>query len=215
MIAVYIGAGIDIIPILLFRHIQTFIYIDSESDYIDKNYRTKFFWNFHDTISSIGYIKIPNIDNTNLHTYKHYSRNTEVLYFMNTNFPTGLTELVKDYISRASTLICCGHNPNKVILDLMKPGPKIFIGNNQTVYLPDEKDDVCNSIYKNNNLIKEFIRFDIPDNYPYWKSLYVEDVHMKDFRITTYNSLESLYRCKNKCYIKNLLLNNLYDRTTG
>ena len=191
MIAVYIGAGINIIPIILFRNIETFIYIDSKPDFIDKNYRTKFFWNFHDTITKVGYYKIRNIDNTNLHRYKHSSRHTEVLYFMNTNFPTGLTQLAKDYIKQASVLICCGYNPNKVILDLMKLGPKIFIGDNKTKYISDE-ENVCNSLYKNNNLIKEFIRFDIPKNYSYWEPLYVEEVHMTNFRITTYDSLKSL-----------------------
>ena len=115
---------------------------------------------------------------------------------MNTNFPTNLSQMAKDYISTASILICCGHNPNKIILDLMKPGPKTFIGNNQTVYLPDDEDDVCNALYKNNKLIIEFIRFDIPKNYSYWEPLYVEEVHSKDFRINVYSSLKSLYNDK-------------------
>ena len=79
----------------------------------------------------------------------------------------------------------------------MKPGPKIFIGNNQTVYLPDDEDDVCNILYKNNNSITQFIRFDIPKNYPYWEPLYVEEVHLIDFSVTTHNSLKNLYNDKN------------------
>jgi len=205
--AVYIGAGIDVLPVLMFRNITKFIYIDSQpltefgaSELYEGFRRPKFPINFDNTIRNIGFTRLHK-RLPNLVEYVHLPRGTEVLYFMNNRFPNHIDAPALEYIKNASILICCGHNPNKCILDLMKPGPKIFIGNNKTCYLPksyDHDDDedragVCKYIDNNPNLIESFWRFDIPKNYPYYETGYVEQHHIVNFRVAQYISLKNLY----------------------
>ena len=144
--AVYVGAGIDVLPILLFRNIRTFIYIDmyprdAFNNVINgREYISKMEDDFYKTIRGIGFFKINKRDSTtpNLYEYLHNSRATQVLYFFNNEFPNNMDKIALDYIRKASILICCGHNPHKSILDFMKPGPKYFIGNNKSHYLSAE-----------------------------------------------------------------------------
>jgi hypothetical protein len=224
--AVYIGAGIDVLPLLLFRNIRTFIYIDSQpltefgSIELHEHFsRPNFTMNFTQTMKKIGYNKVyPRADN--LYEYVHHTRMTEVLYFMNNRFPHALDELVHKYIKTASILIGCGYNPDKCIINMMKPGPKVFVGNNHTVYLSprimnkpwywescirkwcqieimDEEDDDKNGVFKyiheNNGIIESFWRFDVPQDYPYYEPSYVEEPHIVKFSVTQHNSLDNLY----------------------
>lgn len=179
--AVYVGAGIDVLPLLLFRNIRLFIYIDSGgNDY-----------EFRKTIGNIGYNKVNSRVGLNPREYLHNSRGTRVLYFMNNSFPDSLDPLALDYIKKASILICCGYNPHCSILDLMKDGPKIFIGNNKTNYVR-EIDGVYKKIRDDRNQIEEYFRFDIPDLYPYDKSQYVEEHHIVKMPVTRHYSLDQL-----------------------
>lgn len=224
--AVYIGAGIDVLPLLLFRNIRTFIYIDSQpltefgsSELRECFSRPNFLTNFTQTMKKIGYNKVYKRAE-NLHEYVHHTRMTEVLYFMNNRFPHALDTLALNYIKTASILIGCGYNPHKSIIDMMKPGPKVFVGNNHTVYLSprmmnkpwylntyirkwcqtdveDEDDDdkvgVFKYIYENPGTIESFWRFDVPQNYPYYEPSYVEEPHIVKFSVTQHESLENLY----------------------
>jgi hypothetical protein len=133
------------------------------------------------------------------------TRGTEVLYFMSNRFPNHLDALTRAYIKEASVLICCGYNPHKCIIDMMKSGPKVFIGNNQTCYFTkvdgggsgDEDEDDRNGVYKyinaNSQLIESFWRYDIPENYPSSIPGYQEDHHIVKFRVSQYNTLKNLY----------------------
>jgi hypothetical protein len=224
--AVYIGAGIDVLPLLLFRNIRTFIYIDSQpltefgsSELHEHFSRPKFTMNFTQTMKKIGYNKLHKRAE-NLHEYVHNSRMTEVLYFMNNRFPQSLDELALKYIKTASILIGCGFNPHNSIIDMMKPGPKVFVGNNHTVYLSprmmnkpwymntyirkwcqtgveDEDDDDKNGVFKymyeNNGIIESFWRFDVPQDYPCYEPSYVEEPHIVKFSVSQHNSLANLY----------------------
>ena len=175
--AVYIGAGINVLPIILFRNITLFIYIDKSPF---TNISDKFVNDFHKTITNIGYYKVHNGINQNLFEYQHGSRITRVLYFMNNNFPTKIDNMALDYIKKASILICGAHSPHKIIFDLMKPGEKYFIGNNQDIY---------NSTL-NSSIIKEYYRYDIPKGYTYWIPKYVETQHSTIIPIVKCNSLK-------------------------
>jgi len=179
--AVYVGAGIDVLPLLLFRNIRLFIYIDSA----DNDYE------FRKTIGNIGYVKQHSQVGLNPREYIHNSRGTKVLYFMNNSFPDKLDSYAIDCIKQASILICCGYNPDSSILDLMKTGPKIFIGNNKTKY-DGEKHGVCRKILDDERLFSEYFRFDIPDLYPYQTAQYVEEHHIVKMPVTRHYSLDQL-----------------------
>ena len=179
--AVYVGAGIDVLPLLLFRNIRLFIYIDSgNNDY-----------EFRKTIGNVGYVKQHSKVGENPREYLHNSRGTKVLYFMNNSFPDSLDPYAYDCIKQASILICCGYNPDSSILDLMKEGPKIFIGNNKTKYVM-EKDGVCKKILDDEEIISEYFRFDIPDLYPFETPQYVEENHIVKMPVTRHYSLKQL-----------------------
>jgi hypothetical protein len=215
--AVYIGAGIDVLPLLLFRNIRRFIYIDSQPltefgscELHEQFSRPNFTMNFTQTMKKIGYNKVYKRAE-NLYEYVHHTRMTEVLYFMNNRFPHALDELAHTYIKTASILIGCGYNPDKSIIDMMKPGSKVFVGNNHTVYLnpciinkqwckietTDEDDDDKNGVFKyiheNNSIIESFWRFDVPQDYLYYEPCYVEEPHIVKFSVTQHNSLANLY----------------------
>jgi len=207
--AVYIGAGIDVLPILLFRNITKFIYIDSQpltefgsSKLYEGFKRPEFPINFHNTIRNIGFARLHK-RYENLVEYVHTSRGTEVLYFMNNRFPNHIDTYALQCIKEASILICCGHNPHKCIITMMKSGPKVFIGNNKTCYLtnPDEcdeadRDGVDKYINANSHLFESFWRFDIPENYPSYIPSYVEEHHIVKFRVSQYNTLKNLYETR-------------------
>jgi hypothetical protein len=100
---------------------------------------------------------------------------------MNNNFPNKIDQLASDYIKKASILICGKYNPNKIIFDLMKPGKKYFIGNNQDKYNLD---------ILNPSNIKEYYRYDIPKGYTYWIPKYVETHHSTIIPIVKCNLLK-------------------------
>jgi len=190
--AVFIGASINILPVLLFRNIQTFIYIDNLPN-MDGNMEH----NFTKTVNGIGFHKMPKGPNAKLHEYTHKSRCTRILYFMNNAFPDKMDPTALEYIRKSAILICCGYVPHKSIFEYMKPGPKYFIGDNITYYLSSwNRDNVCEYIQNGGVLIKEFYRFDIPKSYPYWIPQYVEEHHIVKIPVTKFDSLENM--CTNK-----------------
>lgn len=203
--AVYVGAGTDIIPVLLFKNVGTFIYIDSQPltefgllelrpGYARPNFPNKFAM----VIAKFGFRKISG-DDPNTHVYVHPTKRTTVKYFMSVCFPFVENKQLLTEISEANTLICCGHNPSGRLLNMMKPGRKVFIGNNNTVYdcedEPDEFPTVLSVIRSNPDIISKFIRFDIPsNNYNYWEPLYVEAFHVARFPVSEYRSLNEFIK---------------------
>jgi hypothetical protein len=202
--AVYVGAGTDIIPLLLFRNVGKFIYIDSQpltefgSIEPQPHYaRPKFPYRFAATIAKFGFRKISS-DDPNIHIYVHPIKRTTLKYYMSVRFPKVSNELLAE-IGEANTLICCGHLPAGKLLHMMKPGPKVFIGNNITVYNcedePDEFPTILSIIRSNPNIISKYIRVDIPNNgYKYWEDFYIESHHVARFPVSEYKSLEDFIK---------------------
>jgi len=197
--AVYIGAGMDVKPLLLFRHIRTFIYVDSqpltEFGSIEPrpgHARPRFPIKFYQLMNKLGFIKTYTEAN-NLHIYVNPKTCTCLKYYMSERFPEYLSEEATQEISKANILICCGHNPHEKILDLMKPGPKVFIGDNTSYYYASKYDpSVIDKLIKEPTLMKEYLRFDIPTGYPWWQENYIETHHVARFNVTVYSTLEEL-----------------------
>lgn len=206
--AVYVGAGIDIIPILLFRDIKTFIYIDSQpatefgSSLLYPGYeRPRFPGLLLNTMKRLGYVACKQSTNKNLQEFVNLASGTEIFYYMNNCFPHKLDAGCVEAISKASTLICCGYTPHQSIITMMRRGPLVFIGNNNTVYRQDEDlardgNFLIDTLHKNPKLFDEYIRFDIPTGYESWIDYYIEKPHVVNFKVTKYLSLQELYNSR-------------------
>ena len=201
--AVYIGAGMDVIPILLFKHIKNFIYVDSQpltefgSTELRPEYeRSDFPFRFYQIMNRLGFIRTFN-ENTNLQQYAHPKTGTCVKYFMSERFPSHLSDELVKTIQDANILISCGHNPSEKILELMRPGRKVFIGDNQTYYDSDKDEPtVVDKLLQDPSIMKQYIRFDIPKGFPYWDDNYIETHHVSRFNVSVYTSLGELYETR-------------------
>jgi hypothetical protein len=185
--AVYIGAGLDIIPILTFTNIHTFIYIDSKpfslygtkvktkdgnvksislneiTQYTDNLYNDKKFISNFDQLMEQNNFDL--VKETRSYILYENDKNQKVKYYMNVAFPEFLTLEINADITKCNTVITGGFDPDKVILQYMKK-PIYVIGNTQTNYLRDKPD---NSLFRylreNPNdikfyLLKKNIEFD-------------------------------------------------------
>lgn len=202
--AVYIGAGLDLIPLVLFRHmIHTFIYVDCQPltefanvQLCPEYERPEFLRRVNNKMVRFGFSKT--LVSKNLNVYVHDKSGVKVYYYTSQRFPHSIdTSLVKA-ISEASVLICCGHTPNAQILSMMKPGPKIFIGDNKSCYLYDNEDDelLIQKIHTDPSLFSSYLRFSIPDEYKYWlDDEIITDI--KNFKVTEHLSLKNLFSSRN------------------
>ena len=101
-IAVYVGAGKDIKPVLLFKHIVTFIYIDSQpltefgnSELFPAYERPEFPHKIYKSMTKIGFIKKNDFDE-NLHEYFNSKTGQTLKYYMNCCFPNNLSKNLLD-----------------------------------------------------------------------------------------------------------------------
>ena len=104
-------------------------------------------------------------------------------------------------IKTANILICCGHDPSSNLIALMKPGPKTFIGDNRTCYTIEGDEGyftVVRALTDEPHLMENYIRFDMPKDYPYWKDNYTKESHINKVAITYYKSIEDLFNTRVK-----------------
>jgi len=190
--AVYIGAGIDIIPILLFDTINEYIYIDSQPfsehgthTYIAETdtikyipYRDKRFINDFSRNYFMG--NLINVMKQNY--FRLVEKNDDFLLFKNNKktikyyyscaFPEYITKEMKDELKDCNVLILVGHDPHKDILKYIKL-PTTIITSNNTVYRPDPTDEnydrsTFRILNENKNLIKEEYLVKMIKDYDYW-----------------------------------------------
>jgi hypothetical protein len=170
MLAVYVGAGDDVSPAIVFPHIKTFIYVDSQplTEYGGVSLRPEYERpNFPKRVTTSmnkhGFFL--GAERKCTEPYVYYNKQTlqKIKYYMNCCFPNCSERLLRD-IKRSSILICCGHNPCASIIKCMKDGTKTFIGNNITCY-DGSKDDgyrtVDEELLENPSLMDTYLRFDV------------------------------------------------------
>jgi hypothetical protein len=189
---------------MLFRQtIRTFIYVDSQplTEFgslppCEEFSRPKFTMDVYHKMKQYGFKKCLGESTDNLDVYMNTKRGTEMYYFKNQRFPHSVDYDCIEAISKASILFCCGYMPNEKIIDMMKPGPITFIGDNKTVYRYAEGEDDSNLVKILNDcpkIFESFIRFDIPKTYKWWANEVVEEWHVANFKVTNYSSLQELY----------------------
>lgn len=170
----YIGAGIDIQPLLHFPFVELFICIDSQpfSDYgrgqvFDAEmYRYDFIEQLINSYAQIGFAlssrKLYNDKNIyifwNKKTHQHikYYTSTDILYNLN-------PELIAD-IQQTTALIVSRYFPHKVLLDYIQP-PIDFYGYDNTVwdYITDDNSGSSElsstmKMFENPHIANKYIR---------------------------------------------------------
>lgn len=194
--AVYIGAGTDIVPVLLFDTIDEYICIDSQpfSEFGTQTYivntntakhvsRDERFFN---DFSRRNFME--NLINVMKQNYfRMVEKNDDFLLFKNNKktikyyyscaFPEYVTKEMKDELKDCNVLILVGHDPHKDILKYIKL-PTTIIASNNTVYRPDPTDETYDRstfriLNKNKNLIKEGYLIKMIKDYDYWDPKYI------------------------------------------
>ena len=189
--AIYIGAGIDIVPVLLFDTIDEYIYIDSQpfsefgtQTYIIKTNTAKHVSRderFFNDFSRGNFME--NLINVMKQNYfRMVEKNDDFLLFKNDKktikyyyscaFPEHITEEMKDELKDCNVLILIGHDPHKNILKYIKL-PTTIIASNNTSYRPDLTDvkydrSTFRILNENKNLINEGYLVKMIKDYDCW-----------------------------------------------
>jgi hypothetical protein len=189
--AVYIGAGIDIVPVLLFDTIDEYIYIDSQpfsefgtQTYIVKTNTSKhvsrderffndfsrgnFMENLINVMKQNYFIMVEKNDDFLL--FKNNKKT--IKYYYSCAFPEYITKEMKDELKDCNVLILVGHDPHKDILKYIKL-PTTIIASNNTVYRPDSIDEnydrsTFRILNENKNLINDGYLVKMIKEYDYW-----------------------------------------------
>ena len=217
--AVYVGAGLDIVPILVLRHIKQFIYIDSQpfSEFGTHVYTNKY-ESFDATVNTRQ-----NHEENNLFGRPTFKERFEQLmkqnnfivqsetkycwiykndygqvikYHVSCAFPEFLTEEIKKDISECNTLILCGHFPNNRILSLMYE-PKYIICNCHTVYTydADEKDSsVIKYLLDNQHIPEKYFLLKEYKKYDYWEHTNIVEDIRDNYNVIPCNTLDDVIK---------------------
>ena len=178
--AVYIGAGLDILPIIVCSNIKQFIYIDSlpKSEYgtfwynTEQGYDKQFLDRLMLIMSNNNFRCIK--QSKTIYEFENGDRNLK--YFINTAFPDHITGEIAEYIRSCNTLILSGFCPHKVILEYM-PNLHTVIGNTHTVYIQSDADyeddeQKSNSVFEylihNKTVAKQYVLLKEKHSYQYW-----------------------------------------------
>jgi hypothetical protein len=143
----------------------------------------------------LGFKKVIS-DEADLAIYVNSKNGVTIKYYMSLRFPNdkGIGSFLYE-VKNASVLICCGHLVNRSIVDYMKPGPKIFIGDNKTNYksLCDE-NGVDLAIAEEPNIFETYYKFTIPPDYMYWDHESVDASDFIRFQVSKHGSLKDLWK---------------------
>jgi len=153
LIAVYIGAGTYINPIntkINGEYIKTMLCFDSlpltqfpTIDHINSDdSQIDFLRNLRNNARNLGFIETEPLVFNN-------SNDQEIHYFINTPFPSGINDKLRQEISKANTLIIAGYHPHKDILSMMKKPINIICMNNTYYGLNEsDEDSVIRKLYQ-------------------------------------------------------------------
>lgn len=176
--AVYVGAGLDFIPVFKFREIRTFIYADCmpkyscDTEFSDELSRPEFPMDLYHTMQRLGFRKVTStVIEPDLAIYVNPKNGTTIKYYTNLRFPRDADTKHRSFlkeINEASVLICCGHNTDQLIINYMRQGPKVFIGDSETVY---RDDPLVDAMMAENQLFETYYKIIIPN---FWRHLTVD-----------------------------------------
>jgi hypothetical protein len=209
--ALYIGAGTDILPVLLNPDIKNFIYIDSQpmSEFGMLGFEDKTFYrkNFLENLSKImrnNNFKLKENTNNYLRYYNETTNQT-INYHINTVVPEKLTQNLINSIKTCDVLFCIGHDPHKIIMDYIQK-PFVFIGSVSTSYSKNRENyeepdkSLFLELYSNSSLVSEYKLIKDKKYYEYWKHDKINNKIINNFDIVKYNNLEELEKARKKVF---------------
>lgn len=199
--AVYIGAGLDFIPVFKFREIRTFIYADcmpkysSDTEFMEELSRPKFPMDLYQTMQRLGFRKAVS-DEPDLFIYVNPKNGTTIKYFTSLRFPSDANKGSFLYeVKNASVLICCGHGTDRSIINFMRKAPKIFIGDNKTVYKSESgESNIDLALTENPSIFDIYYKINIPTDYKYWDYLTVDSCDFLRFQVTKHETFQDLHK---------------------
>lgn len=153
--ALYIGAGIDTLPLQYCDWIETFFCIDSqpESEFgvlksgritengYDAFSRPNFIKELNESYQEVGFL-LTKIEKQNIR--KYVKNGQSVIYHVNTSIPDHYSRLENTFIN-TNALIISGHDPDSIFLKYTTQRLD-FIGIEGTFFDKDEREENPNSI---------------------------------------------------------------------
>jgi hypothetical protein len=166
--AFYPGAGLDIIPPSMFRHIKKWFYMDSQpnsefgSKLCKEYYRPDFISQLIDVMENAGF-RFQDVQN-NTHVFYNAEYSQLIVYETNAIFPD---HLKPEYLT-CDTLVLCGYKLTNPPLNFIGSYSHIITDSNTVHELVDESvlftKNVSTIIMhhrnKNNNIINRFLSYD-------------------------------------------------------
>jgi hypothetical protein len=196
MKAVYIGAGVDLIPFIVYDSIKTFIYVDSQPisefgmiGWCDKEMYRHSFLDRLDKVMNQNKLFVNDMRNN----YVEYKTEDDrcIKYFVNTPFPEKVDMTLHDEIVSSDTLIICGYHPPSSIINMM-PLLQHIICDNHTDYAYDEdNDNVVNYLYKTTNEYNYYLMKETTC-YEYWKNENIQPSIKENYKIEEYSTITPL-----------------------
>lgn len=156
--AIYLGAGTDIKPILLYHNIKEWILVDSQpvSEFgmlREKCFKRKYFLPRLLKIMKENEFKMLNNSETDKLIFKNSEKNQTLIYIINCAIPEEYDK-IKNIIKGWDVLVDIGFHPNNIIMnEAHDTNELLFIGNYCTCYYydteADDSNDIINGIHEN------------------------------------------------------------------
>jgi hypothetical protein len=191
--AVYIGAGTDLVPVIIIDNIKEFIYIDSQpfsefgthaydeithiSSSVEKKDRHEnafsrkyFLENLHKVMNQISFKLINSNDD-----YLIFTKDDRSLkYYYSCAFPDYIDNNIIEDIKTCDTIIMVAHDPHNKIFEYLQK-PINFIGDIHTIYKSNKNDDnyersAFRYILENPNMIKKYYIMKEKKEYEWWEN---------------------------------------------
>lgn len=204
--AVYIGSGLDIIPVLMYNKIKEFTFIDSQPQsefgmlgYNEKRFYRKTFIDSLNKIMKNNKFK-KNKEEKNMLVFTNSETEQTITYYINTSFPEHINTKIIEDIKKSTHLILCGYDPNYKILEYM-PNLTTVICNLLTFYSKNKDGYETPESSTTLKLYEKNYKYELvceKESYEYWKYENINPTTIKDFSIINFNTLEELEEYRNK-----------------
>lgn len=201
MNAIYVGAGTDILPLLLFPTIREWIYMDSlprsEWGTLPSTPSTTFLPLLHSLLQASGWVQQTPKDAKEPKdrlVYQNPITKQRLTYFINTACPEELTEEHRRLFAAADTLVLIGHDP--AFLDML-PSCIHLITNLHTTYDRTlcDPDRMKAHFATHSDRIKSIVQIRETQPYEHWTDTLPSMEHMSIVPLSTWEELESnLYK---------------------